>query len=99
MTHKASLARSHLVETYDLIQRDQCWHPEIITHPRFAEFVREVKHCFVLFEASKMSRFVAPIHGPHSLSPMQAISRSADRHADASDRIFPSPIAIPSTGA
>jgi hypothetical protein len=42
----ASLARSHLVETYDLIQRAQCWHPEIITHPRFAEFVREVKNCF-----------------------------------------------------
>jgi len=27
------LPGSHIVETYDLIERDLCWHSEIITHP------------------------------------------------------------------
>ncbi len=40
------LPGSHIVETYDLIERDLCWHPEIITQPRFVEFVREVKDRF-----------------------------------------------------
>src|SRR5216684_4446503 len=40
------LPGSHIVETYDLIERDLCWHPEIITHPRFVDFVREVKDRF-----------------------------------------------------
>jgi hypothetical protein len=34
------------VETYDLIERDLCWHPQIITQPHFMEFVREVKDRF-----------------------------------------------------
>src|SRR5215470_11451983 len=37
---------SHIVETYDLIERDLCWHPQIITHPGFMGFVREVKDRF-----------------------------------------------------
>jgi ABC-type nitrate/sulfonate/bicarbonate transport system ATPase subunit len=40
------LPGSHIVATYDLIERDLCWHPEIITHPKFMEFVREVKDRF-----------------------------------------------------
>jgi polar amino acid transport system ATP-binding protein/sulfate transport system ATP-binding protein len=40
------LPGSHIVETYDLIERDLCWHPEIITHPKFGDFVREVKDRF-----------------------------------------------------
>jgi len=40
------LPGSHIVETYDLIERDLCWHPEIITQPKFVEFVREVKDRF-----------------------------------------------------
>jgi ABC-type nitrate/sulfonate/bicarbonate transport system ATPase subunit len=40
------LPGSHIVETYDLIERDLCWHPEIITHPKFVDFVREVKDRF-----------------------------------------------------
>lgn len=40
------LPGSHIVETYDLIERDLCWHPEIISQPRFMEFVREVKTRF-----------------------------------------------------
>lgn len=41
-----ALPGSHIVETYDLIERDLCWHAEIITSPRFMEFVREVKDRF-----------------------------------------------------
>jgi ABC-type nitrate/sulfonate/bicarbonate transport system ATPase subunit len=47
--HDASgrpLPGSHIVETYDLVERDLCWHPQIITQPRFLEFVREVKERF-----------------------------------------------------
>jgi polar amino acid transport system ATP-binding protein/sulfate transport system ATP-binding protein len=40
------LPGSHIVETYDLIERDLCWHPGIITQPRFMDFVREVKDRF-----------------------------------------------------
>jgi ABC-type nitrate/sulfonate/bicarbonate transport system ATPase subunit len=40
------LPGSHIVETYDLIERDLCWHGQIITHPRFVDFVREVKERF-----------------------------------------------------
>jgi len=40
------LPGSHIVETYDLVERDLCWHPGIITHPRFLDFVREVKERF-----------------------------------------------------
>jgi ABC-type nitrate/sulfonate/bicarbonate transport system ATPase subunit len=35
-----------IMETYDLIERDLCWEPNIITQPRFMEFVREVKNRF-----------------------------------------------------
>ncbi|HLV86088.1 MAG TPA: ATP-binding cassette domain-containing protein [Candidatus Sulfotelmatobacter sp.] len=47
--HDASgrpLPGSHIVETYDLIERDLCWHPQIITEPKFVDFVREVKNRF-----------------------------------------------------
>ena len=37
---------SRIVETYDLIERDLCWHPQIITQPKFMDFVREVKDRF-----------------------------------------------------
>ena len=40
------LPGSHIVETYDLIERDLCWHTQIITQPRFMEFVKEVKDRF-----------------------------------------------------
>jgi hypothetical protein len=40
------LPGSHIVDTFDLIERDLCWHREIITQPRFVEFVREVKDRF-----------------------------------------------------
>jgi len=41
-----ALPGSRIVETYDLIERDLCWHPQIITQPRFMDFVREVKDRF-----------------------------------------------------
>ena len=37
---------SQIVETYDLVERDLCWHPQIITQPKFVDFVREVKERF-----------------------------------------------------
>ena len=40
------LPGSHIVATYDLIERDLCWHPQIITQPRFVDFVREIKERF-----------------------------------------------------
>ena len=40
------LPGSHIVATYDLVERDLCWHPQIITQPKFMEFVREVKDRF-----------------------------------------------------
>ena len=40
------LPGSHIVETYDLIERDLCWNPKIITQPKFIDFVREVKERF-----------------------------------------------------
>lgn len=40
------ISGSHIVETYDLIARDLCWHSGIITEPRFLSFVAEVKNRF-----------------------------------------------------
>jgi len=37
---------ARIQETYDLIERDLCWHPEITNSPRLLEFVREVKERF-----------------------------------------------------
>lgn len=37
---------ARIQETYDLIERDLCWHAEITNSPRFLEFVREVKERF-----------------------------------------------------
>ena len=34
------------LEACDLIERDLCWHSQIITHPSFVDFVREVKERF-----------------------------------------------------
>ena len=36
----------HIVETYDLIEPNLCWHLQIISQPRFMECVREVKKRF-----------------------------------------------------
>jgi len=37
---------ARIQETYDLIERDLCWHPGITNSPGFLEFVREVKDRF-----------------------------------------------------
>lgn len=37
---------ARIQETYDLIERDLCWHPELTNSPKFLEFVREVKERF-----------------------------------------------------
>jgi polar amino acid transport system ATP-binding protein/sulfate transport system ATP-binding protein len=37
---------SRIVKEYNLIERDLCWHPDIITATRFTDFVREVKEEF-----------------------------------------------------
>jgi polar amino acid transport system ATP-binding protein/sulfate transport system ATP-binding protein len=37
---------ARIQETYDLIERDLCWHPGIANSPKFLEFVREVKERF-----------------------------------------------------
>src|SRR5205807_3194202 len=37
---------ARIQETYDLIERDLCWHPDITSSPRFVEFVTEVKERF-----------------------------------------------------
>lgn len=37
---------STIVKEYDLIERDLCWHPSIITTAKFTDFVREVKEEF-----------------------------------------------------
>jgi ABC-type nitrate/sulfonate/bicarbonate transport system ATPase subunit len=37
---------ARIQETYDLIERDMCWHPEITNSAKFLEFVREVKERF-----------------------------------------------------
>jgi len=52
------LPGSHIVETYDLIERDLCWHPQIITQPKFMEFVREIKR--PLPQPSAASRYASP---------------------------------------
>lgn len=42
----AKLPGSRIVKEYNLIERDLCWHPGIITTARFTDFVREVKEEF-----------------------------------------------------
>jgi len=37
---------ARIQETFDLIQRDLCWHQDITNSPHFLEFVREVKDKF-----------------------------------------------------
>jgi NitT/TauT family transport system ATP-binding protein len=37
---------ARIIETYDLIQRELCWYPEILRETRFLEFTREVKERF-----------------------------------------------------
>lgn len=37
---------ARIQETYDLIERDLCWHPEITNSSAFLEFVRQVKERF-----------------------------------------------------
>lgn len=37
---------ARIQETFDLIERDLCWHPGIVNSPHFLEFVREVKEKF-----------------------------------------------------
>lgn len=37
---------ARIVETYDLVERDLCWHPDIILQPKFLSFVAEVKERF-----------------------------------------------------
>jgi len=39
----ALLPGSRIMKEYNLIERDLCWHPSIITTPKFTDFVREVK--------------------------------------------------------
>jgi polar amino acid transport system ATP-binding protein/sulfate transport system ATP-binding protein len=41
-----TLAGSRIVKQYNLIDKDLCWQPAIITTPRFNDFVREVKEEF-----------------------------------------------------
>jgi polar amino acid transport system ATP-binding protein/sulfate transport system ATP-binding protein len=40
------LPGSRIVQEYNLIERDLCWQPNIITTPQFTSFVREVKEEF-----------------------------------------------------
>lgn len=42
----AKLPGSRIVKEYNLIERDLCWHPGIITTAPFTDFVREVKEEF-----------------------------------------------------
>ena len=42
----APLSGSRIVKEYNLIERDLCWHPNIITTTKFTDFVREVKEEF-----------------------------------------------------
>lgn len=37
---------ARIQETYDLVERDLCWHPEITSSSKFLDFVREVKERF-----------------------------------------------------
>jgi polar amino acid transport system ATP-binding protein/sulfate transport system ATP-binding protein len=41
-----TLPGSRIVKQYNLIDKDLCWQPDIITTPRFTDFVREVKEEF-----------------------------------------------------
>jgi ABC-type nitrate/sulfonate/bicarbonate transport system ATPase subunit len=45
-TNGAKLPGSGIVKEYNLIERDLCWHPGIITTAPFTDFVREVKEEF-----------------------------------------------------
>lgn len=42
----AKLPGSRIIKEYNLIERDLCWHPGIITTAPFTDFVREVKEEF-----------------------------------------------------
>lgn len=37
---------ARIVKTYDLAERDLCWHEDIMTTPQFAECVREIRETF-----------------------------------------------------
>lgn len=37
---------ANIKEIYDLVSRDLCWQPEILTSPRFMDFTRELKERF-----------------------------------------------------
>lgn len=37
---------ARIMQVYDLIERDLCWHPEIVTTPGFMAFVAEIKNRF-----------------------------------------------------
>ena len=37
---------SRIIKEYNLIDRDLCWHPGIMTESAFMDFVREVKEDF-----------------------------------------------------
>lgn len=37
---------ARIVKTYDLAERDLCWHQDIMTTPQFAECVREIRETF-----------------------------------------------------
>jgi len=59
---------ARIQETYDLIERDMCWHPEITNSPKFLEFVREVKERFRpsketanLWECARLSVCAIPV--------------------------------------
>src|SRR5205807_1601199 len=43
---RVALPGARIQETYDLIERDMWWHPELTNSPKFLEFVREVKERF-----------------------------------------------------
>jgi ABC-type nitrate/sulfonate/bicarbonate transport system ATPase subunit len=42
----SSIPGARIVEEYDLIERDLCWHPEVDKQPRFTDTVREIKERF-----------------------------------------------------
>lgn len=44
--HGNKIPGSRIVKEYNLIERDLCWQPGIITAPQFTSFVREVKEEF-----------------------------------------------------
>lgn len=42
----AVIPGARIIENYDLVERDLCWHENIITDPRFMQFVAELKERF-----------------------------------------------------